>query len=53
MRQKASKGGETMFWDKEYNIKDKDVWQLLKQEGIAIGAFTGIIALMLVVGLVA
>ena len=41
-----------MYWDKEYNTKDKDVRQLLKEEGIAIGVFSGLIALMLIVGLV-
>lgn len=40
-----------MYWDREYNTEDRDVKHLLKEEGVVIGAFTGIVALLLIVGL--
>lgn len=41
-----------MYWDKEYNTNDRDVKHLLVEEGVVIGAFTGLLALVLIVGAV-
>jgi hypothetical protein len=52
MRPKGLEGGEIMYWDKEYSTGDRDVRHLLTEEGVVIGAFVGIIALLFIVSLI-
>lgn len=38
-----------MFWTKEYDFHDKEIKHMYKEYAIAVGAFTGVVVLAVVV----
>lgn len=39
----------TMFWTKEYDFHDKEIRHMYKEYAIAVGAFTGLVAIAIIV----
>lgn len=46
----GGKGGEVMYWDKEFNFKDKDVKHLWEEYAVAVGGFTAVIIMIIIAG---
>ncbi|MFQ5465483.1 MAG: hypothetical protein ACE5EI_06105 [Thermodesulfobacteriota bacterium] len=39
-----------MYWDKEFNFKDKDVKHLWEEYAVAVGGFTAVIIMIIIAG---